>query len=145
MTYWNKRFMELADLVATWSKDPSTKVGCVLVNEDRHVISTGFNGFPRGVQDHTYRYTNRDVKYLMVQHAEMNAVTQAVAPTKGSTAYVTHHPCATCMGLLINAGVKVIYTRKPAEGLAERFKTSFQVAQVMADEARVALLFLEDD
>lgn len=136
---WDERFLEMAYLVASWSKDPSTKVGCVLVNPDRHVISTGYNGLPRSVVDSTDRYEDRSVKYLMTQHAEMNAVSQAVGSCKGSTAYVTHFPCSTCAGLLINAGVAGIVTREPSGGIAERFKDSFAASRKMFEEAGVEI------
>lgn len=140
MTKWDERFMEVAKLVASWSKDPSTQVGCVLVNEDRHIISTGYNGFPRGVSDCCGRYNHRPTKYEMVQHAEMNAITQAVSSTKGCTAYVTHFPCSTCMGLLINSGIKKVVTTTPDKGLSERFELSFRVSRTMAHEAKIELV-----
>jgi len=61
---WNERFMSLAEEVSKWSKDPSTQVGCILV-KDRRVISTGFNGLPRGISDSLDRLTNREIKYEM--------------------------------------------------------------------------------
>lgn len=63
---WDRRFLELAKQVSTWSKDPSTKVGAVLVNEDKHVVGMGFNGFPVGVADTEERLNNRELKYKMI-------------------------------------------------------------------------------
>lgn len=140
---WDERFIDLAAEVASWSKDPSTQVGCVLVDDRRHVVSLGYNGFPRGVRDTQERLTDRSQKYLMVQHAEANAVLQAVASTLGTTAYVTHHPCASCAGVLIQAGIARIVTRKPEDGLAERFADSFSAARAMLSEAGVLLDFIE--
>lgn len=139
---WDLRFMEVADLVATWSKDPSTKVGCVLVDQNRHIIATGYNGFPRGVDDSDERLNDRPTKYLMVQHAEANAILQAVAAIAGATAYVTHRPCSGCSGMLIQAGVKRIVTRLPSDGFAERFAESFRAADLMLDEAGVETFYL---
>lgn len=139
---WDARFIELATHVANWSKDPSTKVGCVLVDDLRRVVGMGYNGFPRKVQDTLERYEDRPTKYLMVQHAEANAILNAVARTEGTTAYVTHHPCANCAGLLIQAGIKRVLTFQPSGGLAERFADSFNAAQTMFAEADVALKFL---
>jgi len=75
----------------------------------------------------------------MVQHAEANAILQAVAAIAGATAYVTHRPCASCSGLLIQAGVSRIVTRQPAAGFAERFAESFAAADTMLREAGISL------
>lgn len=136
---WDDRFLRLADEVAGWSKDPSTRVGCVLVDAKRRVIGLGFNGFPRGVCDCDERLHDRPTKYLMVQHAEANAILNAVASTEGATAYVTHHPCSNCAGMLIQAGVVRVVTRQPAAGFAERFADSFRATRTMFAEAGVAL------
>lgn len=137
MDKWDKRFLDLAAHVAAWSKDPSTQVGCVLVDDRRRVIGMGYNGFPRGVDDSEERYADRPTKYLMVQHAEANAVLNATHEVRGATAYITHHPCATCAGLLIQAGVARIVTVAPSGGIAERFAESFNAAATMLVEASV--------
>lgn len=137
MNKWDQRFIALAHHVATWSKDPSTKVGSVLVNSDRIVIGMGYNGFPRGVHDDQDRYDDRSVKYMMVQHAEANALFNSVSDVKGCTAYVTHPPCCNCAGALIQSGVREIVTVAPDEGLAERFKESFEISATMFSEAGV--------
>lgn len=137
---WDHRFLALAGNIADWSKDPSTRVGAVLVNDLRQVIGMGYNGFPRGVDDLPSRYADRDWKYHFTQHAEANAVLQAVASPRDATAYVTHHPCANCAGMLIQAGVRRIVTTTPDAGLAERFERSFEVARFMCTEAGVKLV-----
>ena len=86
---WDHRFIELADHIAQWSKDPSTKVGCVIVGEDREIRSTGFNGFPRGIDDDEERLNNRDLKYPLICHAEENAIMHAASL----------RPTPTCPGL----------------------------------------------
>ncbi|ARB06154.1 deoxycytidylate deaminase [Dinoroseobacter phage vB_DshS-R5C] len=144
MLKWHLRFLDLADHVAQWSKDPSTKVGCVLVNDDRQVVGMGYNGFPRGVEDGADRYADRSIKYPMVVHAEANAILNAVGTTRGTIAYVTHHPCADCMGLLIQAGIRSIITHRPDEGLAARFCDSFAITKTMGTESGVPVTFLED-
>ena len=93
---WHLRFLKLAEEVADWSKDPSTKVACILV-KDRRIISTGFNGFPRGISDDLETLLDRDKKYEITVHAEVNAVTAAAlhgVSTDGCTAYVTFTPCS---------------------------------------------------
>ena len=69
---WDKRFLDLAKHISDWSKDPSTKVGCIVVGEDREIRSTGFNGFPRGIEDKQERLEDREQKYPMICHAEEN-------------------------------------------------------------------------
>lgn len=138
---WHRRFMAMADLVASWSKDPSTKVGCVLVDERRNVLSVGYNGFPRSVIDDS-RLDDRPTKYMMVQHAEVNAVITAGRSLEGATAYVTHSPCASCTGALIQAGVKHILSRPMRGALLDRFLDSLAIAQTMRVEADVAFTLL---
>ena len=75
---WDRRFMEVAKLVSGWSKDPSTKIGAVAVNDQNVVVGMGYNGFPRGVEDSEYRLNNRDLKYKLVVHGEVNALLEAV-------------------------------------------------------------------
>lgn len=137
MTKWDKRFLDLARHVATWSRDPSTQVGCVIVNPRRQIVSTGFNGFPVGVDDDPARYADRPTKYLMILHAEQNAILQAGGDVRGGTAYITHPPCSQCAAVLIQAGIVRIVTVKPDAGMAERFRDSFAAAETMLREAGV--------
>jgi dCMP deaminase len=107
---WDIRFIKLAQEVSTWSIDPSTKVGCVLVKNKR-VISTGYNGFPKNISDNFDRLMDREQKYEITVHAEVNAVTTAAlhgVSTEGSTAYITLMPCSRCASVLINAGVTAV-------------------------------------
>ena len=106
---WDLRFLEVADLISGWSKDPSTKVGCVVVGSDREVRATGFNGFPRGADDDPVRYAHRDTKLRLICHAEENAVAHAAhigVSLRGTTAYITWPPCPRCARSLIQAGVE---------------------------------------
>lgn len=137
MTKWDTRFLALAAHIAGWSKDPSSKVGAVLVNPDRQVVGMGYNGFPRGTSDDPALYSDRPTKYLRVVHAEVNAVLNATGATKGATAYVTHPCCSQCMALLIQAGVSKVVWNAPDAGIAERLRGSFQAASLMAAEAGV--------
>jgi dCMP deaminase len=139
---WDNRFLEMAKCISQWSKDPSTQVGCVIVDHNKIVVSVGYNGFPRGVADHQGRYDNRSIKYLLIQHAEANAVASAKEPLNGFTAYVTHHPCSNCAGMLIQSGIKSIVTERPDGTFAERFKESFEASKMMFDEAKVKVKFI---
>jgi dCMP deaminase len=114
---WDKRFLEMAQVVAQWSKD-TRGVGCVLVDDDKTILSTGFNGFPRGVLDDG-RLLNKVEKLKIVVHAEANAVAAAARhghAIKGSTAYITRRPCTQCAALLIQAGVKRVMSIQADEG-----------------------------
>lgn len=138
------RFIDLARHIAKWSKDPSTQVGCVLVDQHRRIVGVGYNGFPRGVGDGPERYADRPTKYAMVVHAEVNAVLNATARTEGTVAYVTHHPCAACAGTLIQAGIRAVFCPVPEPQIAERFGGSFAVATLMLQEAGVELSLMQD-
>lgn len=139
MIDWDTRFLEMAELVAKWSKDPSTKVGCVLVT-NKIVLGVGYNGFPRGVDDTSERLNHRETKYLMVQHAETNAIQNAQGNLSGATAYVTHKPCANCCGGLIQAGISKIVSRPTPAGLAERLKDSYVASEQMMKEAGIEFM-----
>lgn len=133
---WNEYFLEMAHLVASKSKDPSTKVGCVIVTEDKVVAATGYNGLPRGVEDKPERM-ERPAKYLWTSHAEENAVSQAARvgmPLKGGIAYVTHMPCSRCARTLVQAGVSVVVVDR---GTTSMPKEEFEVAMQMFNEAGV--------
>lgn len=106
---WDRRFLEMAALVASWSKDPSTKCGAVIVRPDRSVCSVGFNGFPRGVEDKQEHYDDRSEKYERVIHAEVNAILAAKEPMNGYTLYTfpagPTPSCARCTTCIIQAGI----------------------------------------
>ena len=136
-TKWDKRFLELAHHISGWSKDPSTKVGCVVVGEDREIRSTGFNGFPRGIADDTERLADREQKYPLICHAEENAIMHAARiglSLKGCTAYVTWPPCTRCARSLIQAGViEVVYPEESE--VPERWMADFDMSTQMMGEA----------
>lgn len=134
---WNERFMAIADLVATWSKDESTKVGAVIVRPDRTICSTGFNGFARNVSDAAELYADRDVKLSRIIHAELNAILTAPEPVKGYRIYVTRPPCAHCAATLIQAGVGSVVFRSGDEAFSARWAESLRAATQMFAEAEV--------
>lgn len=137
---WDQRFLELAALVAGWSKDPSTQTGCVLVRADRTVAALGFNGLPRGVADTPQRLADRPTKYAMTLHAEINALLSAPGRVDGASAYVwPWQPCSTCAAALIQAGVVRVLAPAPTPEQRERWGESFAVAETMLREAGVAL------
>jgi len=138
---WDQRFLELAQHISGWSKDPSTKVGCVVVGEDREIRSTGFNGFPRGIADDLERLSDREQKYPLICHAEENAIMHAARiglSLKGSTAYVTWPPCTRCARSLIQAGVvEVVYPQ--SSEIPERWMADFEMSTQMMGEAGVKI------
>jgi dCMP deaminase len=107
-----KNFMELARKVAENSKDPSTQVGAVIVDEQNRIVSTGYNGFVAGCYEDEMSW-ERPMKYHLVIHAEMNALLFARRDLKGCTLYVTHAPCDTCLKHVLQAQVKVILYDSP--------------------------------
>lgn len=138
---WDVRFVKLAMHIANWSKDPSTKVGCVVVGEDREIRSTGFNGFPRGIEDDEERLLDREQKYPLICHAEENAIMHAArigVSLKGSTAYVTWPPCSRCARSLIQSGIKEIIYPTPGE-IPERWVEDFNISNSMISEAGVVV------
>ena len=138
---WDIRFLNLATHISEWSKDPSTKVGCVVVGPDREIRSTGFNGFPRGIQDSDDRLTNRDLKYPLICHAEENAIMHAARiglALKGCTAYVTWPPCTRCARSLIQAGVSEIVIPSGLE-IPDRWRDDFEMSMGLLREAEVTI------
>ncbi|MFH1325325.1 MAG: thymidylate synthase [archaeon] len=109
---WDEYFMSMAVLISMRSIDPSQKNGCVIVDENNKVLSIGYNGFPRGSQDEIIPLT-RPEKFLFIEHAEKNAILNKQFDIKGSTLYVTAHPCLPCVRSIIQSGVKrVVYLDK---------------------------------
>lgn len=138
-TKWDVRFLRLARHIAEWSKDPSTQVGCVVVGPDREIRSTGFNGFPRGIEDRPDRLANRELKYPLICHAEENAIMHAARigmSLRGCVAYVTWPPCTRCARSLVQAGVsEVVYPG--GLDIPERWSDDFQTSMEMLSEASV--------
>jgi len=114
---WNYRFMEIALYISMWSKDPNTKVGCVVVGPDKEIRSQGYNGFPRGVNDDIEERHYRPLKYAFYEHSERNAIYNAGrfgASLKGCVLYVTMPPCADCARAIIQSGIKQVYYLEPS-------------------------------
>ena len=134
---WDTRFLELAQHVSGWSKDPSTKVGAVIANEQHQVLSIGYNGFPRGVEDRVSRYADRDTKLLFVAHAERNALDNAFVDVRGATLYTSLCPCNECAKSIIQKGIRRVVSKSPPPEHYERFK--MHITEQMFNEADVIL------
>ena len=123
---WHKRFMEVAELVATWSKDPSTKTGAIVVGPDREIRATGYNGLVRGVDDNKPERMERPTKYDFFEHAERNAIYNACltgTSLKGCVMYATHAPCTDCARAIIQSGIKMVVTHEVNNPVI--FKTAY--------------------
>lgn len=140
MSKWDRRMLALVNLIATWSKDPSTGVGAVIVDAKNRVVSLGYNGFPRAVCDSDEALFDRDEKLRRTIHALLFAG----RPVEGCTPYVTHPPCARCAAKIIQAGVARVVAQMPAEGFGERWAADMRSASAMFLEAGVGFEYLEN-
>lgn len=134
---WDRRFLELSAHIACWSKDPSTKTGCVIVDQRGRIVSVGYNGLPMGVEDLDERLNNRTIKYEMIVHCERNAIIFAQQSLEGCTIFTTPFiSCSPCAGMVIQSGIKrcVSYVNDNP-----RWKDSFALSQTMFKEAGVEL------
>lgn len=143
MTTWDSYFMGMASHIATRSKDRSTKVGCVIVGPDNEIRTTGYNSFPRGINDDAPERHERPEKYLWTEHAERNAIYNAArmgTPLKGCRAYLPWFPCMDCARALVQAGIIEVVG---VERGAERWDDNFARARVLFEEAGVAVRYVE--
>ena len=139
MSKWSERFMHLAEHVAAWSKDPSTQVGCVIVDKHNRVVSLGFNGFPRGIKDLANRYEDKETKYLFVAHAERNALDNAPLSVEGCTLYSPLLPCNECAKSIIQKGITKVVSYEPTE---DRPYLRWDITKQMFLEAGVQLYLI---
>ena len=142
-TKWHYRHLAAAELVASWSKDPSTKVGARIVDAQHRVISEGFNGPPRGVNDDPN--IDRDTKLRRTIHAEKNAILFAQRDLTGATLYVTHFPCSQCAAFIVQAGIKQVVTHAPEQAFYERWGVDIEEAYRIFCDAGVALTVVQPE
>ena len=143
---WDEYFMTMSYLVAMKSRDPSTKVGAVIIGPDHEVRATGYNGLPRGVKETEERYLNRDYKYMAVNHAEENAILHCARigmATKGCRLYTPWIPCCRCAKSIIQAGIiEVIYDENfPGNNTKEQrnWADSIAISKELMSEAGIIL------
>ena len=140
---WGNRYTCLAKEISTWSKDPSTQVGAVVIGNNGEVLSQGYNGFPRGIKDTAARLKDRERKYNLVVHAEMNAIYNAGlngVSLKGSTLYVYGLPvCNECAKGIIQVGIDKVIATRPAD-YNEKWDDSIKDAKALFKEAEVEYL-----
>jgi len=141
---WDQYFMGMAQYVATRAKDPSTKVGAVIVGPDHRIRSTGYNGLPAGVKEKDERYEIRELKIAFTTHAEANAIYGAArtgVATDGCTIYVYGlSPCSGCAQAIIQAGITRVCVN--SLDIPQRWESSMLIAQEMLSEANIELYLI---
>jgi dCMP deaminase len=145
---WTQYFLQIAETVKLKSKDQRTQIGAVIVGEDNEIVSTGYNSFPRGINDDIQERQERPEKYYWVVHAEMNAILNAArigVSTKDCTMYLTCGvPCSDCCRGIINAGIKRIFVkREDTTRNREHWDAHAARSRVMFEESGVEVLFYE--
>jgi len=146
MSNWDKKFFELSQYIASWSKDRSTKVGSVIVNDNHVIVSIGYNGFPIGFNDDVDERHERPIKYKYTEHAERNAIYNAAKigiSTKDCTIYVSLFPCADCARAIIQSGIKKIVCIEP-DWNHDVWGTDFKISKEMFNECGVEILFYKN-
>lgn len=142
---WDIRFLRLALEISSWSKDPSTKVGAIAVNTKRQIVSTGYNGFPRGIVDSESRYSDRETKYRYVVHAEMNVIYNACyngAHLDGATIYATSLPiCDKCADGIIQVGIRRAVMIRDV--WPEKWTRAWEMTAKKFDEAGISWVFID--
>jgi len=141
MGSWDNKFIELSNLVASWSKDTNTKVGSVIVDKDNIVLSMGYNGFPRGCDDTIEDRYDKPQKYLYTEHAERNALYHAArhgVSLKGCSIYITMFCCADCARGIIQSGIQRVIAPKP-DVEHVKWGSHFKAAIDMLEEANVEI------
>lgn len=134
----------MARHVALLSKDPSTKVGAVIFDPKRRLVSAGYNGFARGVRDTKERLHTRETKYKLILHAEKNALMFATAPTDGCTMVVTHPCCAQCTALAIQAGISHVMWPHPTFEFISRWEEDLALSYQQFQEAGVTVTEIDE-
>jgi dCMP deaminase len=146
---WYSYFKNISDIVALKSKDPDTKVGAVIVGPEKEIVSTGYNSFPRGINDDVESRKERPEKYFWMAHAELNSIVNAArngVSTKGCSIYTTSDvPCNDCAKAIINAGIKNVFCVKNGGPRSDKWKEQEARSIEMFNEAGVNVYYLGTD
>lgn len=146
MADWDKRFIDLAYHIASWSKDRSKKVGSVIVDNSRRVISLGYNGFPQNINDDIEERHKKPLKLHYTVHAEANAICTANrsgVKLEGSTIFITFPPCSECAKLIIQNGIKRVVCH-PINSDKSSWVETTSIGKDLLDEAGVEIKYLTD-
>ena len=142
---WDVRYLELAEQVSSWSKDPSRQIGAVAVGTKGQVLAQGYNGFPRGIKDSSLRYNDREIKYKFVVHAEQNVIYNATyngVSLDGATLYVWGLPvCSDCAKGVIQTGIKRVVM--PLQEIPDHWVDSWALTQLLLNEANIKWEFID--
>jgi dCMP deaminase len=143
---WVEYFKNIAEVVKTKSKDINTQIGAVIVGKDNEIVSTGYNSFPRGIDDEVIERQERPEKYYWMEHAERNAIINAArigVSTKGTTMYLTcGMPCCDCTRAIINAGISKVYMYSTGTGAQGKLWDEHALrSKVMFKEANVKVIY----
>jgi dCMP deaminase len=143
---WTDYFLGIAEQIKLKSKDQSTQIGAVIVGKDKEIRSTGYNSFPRGLDDNKPERQERPIKYFYFEHAERNAIYNAArmgTPLDGTTIYLTSGlPCADCARAIINSGIKKVYCKSTCTTKnKEKWVESQEIAKKMLEECGVEIIF----
>ena len=142
---WQLRFLELAEQISFWSKDPSTKVGAVIVSADRQILSTGYNGFPQRIKDSDEFLNDRDMKYPLMVHAELNAILNAAkngVNINNAWLFVSGLPvCDNCAKHVAQSGITMIVQRELGP-MQNRWKESTEMAETIFKLSNIPIIKL---
>lgn len=143
MNKWDHRFMSMAKMVSTWSKDRSTGVGAVIIDDEKKIVSVGFNGFPRGINDDVESRHESPEKHHWTIHAERSAILEADIPLKGMTMYCTFFTCSTCAQEIAQKGFKRVVAPEP-DWDHPRYGEGQRIAMEMYKEKGIEVEFYKD-
>jgi len=147
---WDKYFLNIAEQVKEKSKDRRTKIGSVIVGKDNEIVSTGYNSFPRGIDDDVEERQQRPEKYFWMVHSELNAILNAArigVSTNGCKIYLTCGvPCSNCGRAIINAGITKVYCKtEDTTRNREKWDEESSKTRQMFEESGVEVIFYEGD
>jgi dCMP deaminase len=147
---WVDYFRNIAEVVKLKSKDVNTQIGAIIVGKDNEIVSTGYNSFPRGINDEVLERQERPEKYYWMEHAERNAIINAArigVSTKGTTMYLTcGMPCCDCTRAIVNAGISTVYMHNDGTGAKGELWDEHAIrSRVMFKEAGVNVIFYGDN
>jgi len=141
---WDLRFLQLAKFISTWSKDPSTQTGAVIVRPNNSICSVGFNGFPAAMVDDETNYNDRDEKYSRIIHCEMNAAKFATEDLRGYTLYTyPFMSCDRCFVHMANYGITRFVAPVASPDKQERWESAFERVRNYATEMNLELVEVE--
>ena len=147
---WDRRFLALAEHIAEWSKDDSTKVGCVITTQDRRIISTGYNGIPRHLSDNKDKFPERWdrnlSKYSFFEHAERNAIYNAAyagVKLQGSTLYTSLAPCMDCVRGIIQSGIhRVVWDKQKTADYVSSRRLDLSQSKIVLESAQIIVALI---